>query len=433
MFNRPLVSATRKPFYYLLILLLLVSCHQQRANGENNVLADPSAEAGQRNDQQIVTVANWNIEWLGSTSNGPRNKSRQLQNASKILQYLDADLYCLCEIVDPESLKQLSNDLGPDYRYQIAPYASGASSTRDPGYKTAQKLAYIYNTRVFKEVRTRAFLKDDPRAGYNFASGRYPYELEATIHTPHGDQRVHFMIIHAKAGAERTSYQRRLAAANTLKAALDQTRRQQAVMLLGDFNDHIPGSITQGQPSPYNSFLEDPNYHVLTGPLSDQSSTLDYPGVIDHQIISASLNRFYLTGSTKIRTDITSVVKDYKSGNTSDHYPVTSSFDFSKENLAADAKKAPAIAPAIKPEPLKQRIFTAKIGKGNIHVRAARKSTSIQFIVYNKNQHKVLSVHRKYILKGDSFRISTPVLYKGDYTLVIFSNHGKQVIPFSVK
>ena len=443
---------------YLVALLFFVGCNQQKASGENKWAAEPSTTQMVAGSSQHltaaektnrVTVVNWNIEWLGSSVNGPRDKEQQLSNAIKILQYLDADLYCLCEIVVPASLIKLTDALGSNYAYALSPYASGARSAKDPGYGNAQKLAFIYNTSRFKNIKTSAYLSRDPRAGFYFASGRYPFDLKATVHTAEVDQPVDFMILHAKSGADQSSYERRREAATALKRALDEEKENDEVMLLGDFNDHISGSITAGKPSPYISFTKDSAYHVLTQNLADQRSTLDYPGVIDQQIISKALNRYYLPGSTRIRTDITSVVPDFKKGGTSDHYPVSSVFIFDKKRYGAPplatvinnslttskayADEAEDAVAASKPQKLQQKIFSASVSTGSILIQAAVKSQHIQFILYNKRQHKVLSVHRKYILKGDRFKLRTPDLYKGDYTLVIFSDHGKQMIPFTIE
>lgn len=442
-----------KGLYYLLILLFFVGCNQPQANGENkgttpNTITTEAVNNAGNKGSDAITVVNWNIEWLGSPTQGPKNKEQQLQNAIKIMGYLKADIYCLCEIVNPAALKKLTSSLGGNYAYALSDYASGASSTRDAGYANSQKLAFIYNKQIFKNIKTSGYLKQNPKTGYYFAAGRYPFELQTTVHTPDLDQKVDFLIIHAKSGADLSSYDRRLQGATILKAALDKDKSEQPFILLGDFNDHVIGSITKGKTSPYDCFMQDPNYYVLTQDLSNLRSTLDYPGVIDQQIISKELNKFYKAASVKIRTDITSVVPDFKNGHTSDHYPVSSIFVFSKAlaeapPLQATASKAVAITTTKSgaaagedidaPQRLQQRIFTASVTTGGILVRAAAKSRNIQFILYNKRQHKVLSVHRKYILKGDSFRIRTPKLYKGDYNLVIFSDHGKQVLPFSVK
>ena len=438
----------------LLCLLLSTACNNQ-AKKQDATSQPVAAQTNRYNSDQPSTAAatqpfsvvNWNIEWLGSTSNGPKDKKAQLANAIKILRYLKADLYCLCEIVDPAALRQLAEGLGKDYGYLVSDYGSGAKTTRDPGYSTTQKLAFIYNKNRVKDIHTEAYLAENPRVGYYFASGRYPFELSATIGSADGAQKVHFMIIHAKSGADKASYDRRLQGALALKAALDQNSSDQLVMLLGDFNDHMQGSITSGKPSPYQAFVEDKDYQVLTLPLSSQRSTLHYQGVIDHQIISGALSKFYIAGSTKIRTDITDVVPSYTKGGTSDHYPVSSDFRFDQhlngtsavantqtskpaKHNPVTASTAGAVAESV---PATTKNFTATVKKGSIIIKSAEKSEGIQFILYNQRHNKVLSVHRKYILKGDEFTLRTPDLYKGSYSLHILSNLGQQEIAFSIQ
>jgi hypothetical protein len=50
--------------------------------------------------------------------------------------------------------------------------------------------------------------------------------------------------------------------------------------------------------------------------------------MIDHNIISSSSVSSFINNSAKVRTDVTSVVPDYLSNNTSDHYPIYVRFNF---------------------------------------------------------------------------------------------------------
>ena len=428
----------------LLALLMLASCNDsnnQTANRADQPFRTHSTKDNSDTNKGIepFTVVNWNIEWLGSTSNGPKNKQAQINNAIKILKYLNADLYSLCEIVDPQTLATLTKALGKKYAYVVSDYGSGAKSSRDPGYLNTQKLAFIYNKDRLKNIKTGGYLQSDPRVGYNFASGRYPFRLTASIQAGNKQKEVDFMIIHAKSGADKSSYERRRQASEALKSALDKDKARTLVMLLGDFNDLVDGSITSGKSSPYQNFIAAPNYLVLTRPLSSERSTLHYSGVIDHQIISSQLSKYYIPGSTKIRTDIISVVPDYKKGGTSDHYPVSSAFNF--EAVSPASTKTNNTGSTVlrtaksqnQEQASNQEVFTAKVSKGSILIHASQKAEGIEFILYNKRGNKVLSVHRKYILKEDNFKLRTPDLYKGDYKLVILSDYGKQQIAFTVK
>lgn len=437
----------RKISQTLLIMLILVACNQHKANGEQGTEQTTgqysNTEPGTAGDnQQLFTVVNWNIEWLGSSANGPKNKGLQLDNAAKILQYLHADLYCLCEIVDPEALKTLAAGLGADFRFQISEYASGAATPDAPAYRKAQKMAYIYNAKLLTGIQTAGFISEHPRTGYYFAGGRYPYLLKGTVHMNDISEDVSFLLLHAKSGSDQSSYQRRKQAATALKLQLDNSYSDKAFMILGDFNDVLEGSITTGLPSPYEAFLTDGKYHALTleAAAKGEKSTLDFPTVIDQQIISASMNKYYVAGSTHIRTDISKVVPDFVRGTTSDHYPVSSSFLFNatRKKRAAlltepDHSKTVSSTEAVQP-PQKEQIalFAASVQPGSIDITTKLNVRNIQFILYNQGHKKVLSVHRKYINKNDHFQLRTPKLYSGKYSLVIFSDHGKQVVKFSV-
>jgi hypothetical protein len=51
-----------------------------------------------------LEVVNWNIEWFGSTINGPTNDAQQEQNVKTVLQNLNADIYAVSEIVSEARL-----------------------------------------------------------------------------------------------------------------------------------------------------------------------------------------------------------------------------------------------------------------------------------------------------------------------------------------
>ena len=50
-----------------------------------------------------LSVSNWNIEWFGSTSNGPTNEQLQLDNVRTVLGGIGADFFALEEVVDSTS------------------------------------------------------------------------------------------------------------------------------------------------------------------------------------------------------------------------------------------------------------------------------------------------------------------------------------------
>lgn len=264
-----------------------------------------------------IVIANWNIEWFGDPSGFHGNLNEQESNAAKVLMYLGADLYGLCEIVDTARFgRMIRNNLGDDFRYTISFFTNGA-----------QKMAFVYNRHIFRNVSVRPFMGISAPAYFNFGN-RYPYLLQADV-TVNGTMKpVSFILIHAKADDELASYNRRLNGAIELKDSLDIYYSGKYFMILGDFNDNFDKSILPGKPSPYQNFLNDPQrYQSITFPLNipGNQSSLGYANsVIDQQIISSSMNNWYVPASASIRTDLVNVVPAYSSGNTSDHYPVTS-------------------------------------------------------------------------------------------------------------
>ncbi|OJH39549.1 hypothetical protein [Cystobacter ferrugineus] len=52
-----------------------------------------------------------NIEWFGSSSNGPTNESLQLSNARDVIKGADLDIWGLEEVVSTTSFNSLKSQL----------------------------------------------------------------------------------------------------------------------------------------------------------------------------------------------------------------------------------------------------------------------------------------------------------------------------------
>lgn len=90
-----------------------------------------------------IAIANWNIEWFGDGSMFKGNLNDQETNAGKILKYLNADLYGLCEIVDTARLgRMVRNSLGDEFRYNVSNY---------PTFSNAQNWLLCI-TEIFSEM-----------------------------------------------------------------------------------------------------------------------------------------------------------------------------------------------------------------------------------------------------------------------------------------
>lgn len=264
-----------------------------------------------------LTIVNWNIEWFGS-ARFAGDPDIQEANAGTILRFLDADLYGICEVVDTARFgRMVRRYMGNEFRYLVSPYP-----------KIDQKLAIVYNRHIFRNARARPFMSTSATAAVHFAAGRFPFLFTADMVVNGRRHTVHFILVHAKAGANREAYEQRRDGALELKDSMDLYFRNENCMVLGDFNDHLRGSIVANVPSPYTNFTDEPvRYQAITLPLNapGYQSTLSFMNsVIDQQVLSGNLIRWYRNSSVKIRTDVVTVIPDYPSGSTSDHYPISS-------------------------------------------------------------------------------------------------------------
>lgn len=291
---------------------------------------------------RTLKVVNWNLEWFGSTASGlgPTNKNLQQQNVQQVLTTLNADLYALVEIVDTLRFKNVAEALPGNYGYVVNDYGSYADDVNDPDYASAQKLGFIYNKDIVKKISTRGILRNSSGNAFNsWASGRYPFLMQAEVTLNGATSIVDFIVIHAKANTGNTadkieSYDRRKAGADELKDSLDAMFPNSKIIILGDMNDDFDKTITtEVAPnivSSYSSFLNDTaNYHPVTLPLSlsGNSSTVSFPDMIDHVITSSELNIAYVPNSAKVYRDVLTLISSYAS-TTSDHFPIITKYDW---------------------------------------------------------------------------------------------------------
>jgi hypothetical protein len=301
-----------------------------------------------------LEVVDWNMEWFGaapSANVGPTNKDLQQANALKVMASLRADVFMLQEVVSVDRLKQVVADLsaatGIAYGYQASDFGSYADdpTTDATDYASAQKLAFVYNTAVVSNPTFQGLLRcseTDNCPAYNaWAGGRFPYMMTATVTLNGVAKQVRFINIHAKANSTATSandYQRRKVGADLLKAYLDTNYPNDNILIAGDYNDVLNGTIATGilpAVSSYSSFLNDATDYVpLTLALANAGaqSTAGYPTVIDNSIASNELAAYYLPGSAAVRTDIASQIESYAT-TTTDHYPVFTRYSFSTPDL----------------------------------------------------------------------------------------------------
>jgi endonuclease/exonuclease/phosphatase family metal-dependent hydrolase len=281
-----------------------------------------------------IKVVNWNIEWFGG-SLGPTDDNLQQANVLKAMQFMNADIYALGEIVNVPRLQTIVSQL-PGYAFSVADFCS--ASTNATGCANDQKLAFVYKTSTIRKLNARGMLRVNGslNASYNWSNGRFPYLMDAEVVSNNGVYPVQFIAIHAKANTADfiTSYNRRKAGAMELRDSLVIRNPAGNWVVLGDYNDDLDRTITtQMAPdttSSYISFLQEPSFRNITLPLSrsGQRSTVSYPDVIDHVTISDEMNRYYVNNSARIlRTEMETLIAGYGTS-TSDHYPVQTEYIF---------------------------------------------------------------------------------------------------------
>lgn len=269
-----------------------------------------------RGAADTLDVGEWNIEWFGSTGNGPTNEALQLANARDVLGGADLDIWGLEEIVGQAQFDQLKAQL-PGYDGFLA---NDARVTSGSTYYTAseQKVGVLWKSSVVTVRAARIILTAND---VDFA-GRPPLEVEATATINGVATDFVIIVLHAKAGADSSSYQRRQAGSNALKAYLDGTRPTARVITVGDINDDLDVSIYSSLTSPYQGFVSDTaRYATPTKAFSDagKSTTVSHAEAIDHHIVTNELAASYVAGSAEVfRVD--SYISSYGS-TTSDHYP----------------------------------------------------------------------------------------------------------------
>jgi hypothetical protein len=286
-----------------------------------------------------LEVVNWNIEWFGSTVNGPTNDNLQQQNVKTVLQNVGADIYGLLEVVDESRLANIVSQM-PGYTYIVGQYGSHVNPPDLSGgpLSEAQKLGFVYKTSVFSNVSVRPLINNQNTLSTsynNWSSGRYPLLMTADVTLNCVTKRINFILVHAKANTSPTagSYARRQAAAIELHDTIQTYFADENVIVLGDFNDDLDQTITAGINPPvtsYSSFTTDNvNFFspTLSLSLSGKKSTVSYNDIIDHVMLSNEMQVYYMPSTATVLTDVTSLVSSYGS-TTTDHYPVFTRYKF---------------------------------------------------------------------------------------------------------
>ncbi|GGK66368.1 Ig-like domain-containing protein [Rufibacter glacialis] len=294
---------------------------------------------------ETFDIVTYNVEFFGSDIKdgtgefGPTNDPLQVENVTKVMQTLNADIIAVQELSEETEMDKVvaampgfAKSISQVYSYSIKP---NSSTTPFP----AQKIGFLYNTATVRPVgfrvmfeglykqavaNTTTLITDD-----FWSSGRLPYMGTFEVTIGGITKRIRVVNIHAKSGSSTGDFNRRKEDLKVLKDSLDAHYPLDNIILLGDYNDNVFGSINAGGVSSYNSFIEDAqDYKAITYTLA-QNGGVSFPSsgsFLDHIIISNELIDEYLEGSTTIENP-NSYITNYSS-TTSDHLPVYSRFAF---------------------------------------------------------------------------------------------------------
>lgn len=292
----------------------------------------------------------YNLSFFGSNATNnptPQKIATQINNITTVFQHLNLDVIGIEEMSSDSALAVLISRL-PNYASVVSPRWSYSFNPPDPNFPP-QKTGFIYNTTTMQLVDSRDMfvgLYDSARNGTThvldnyptgtassfWASGRLPFmaTFKATIG---GVTKLIRMIdIHAKSASDAESYRRRVYDVQVLKDSLDAYYKNDNIIIVGDYNDRLTGSINPGAQSPYKIFVDDnADYTALTLPL-DQAGRVSFisgTAMIDHIIVSNELLNEYITSSADIE-DPRTYISGYNANTASDHLAIYSRFLFNQ-------------------------------------------------------------------------------------------------------
>ncbi len=263
---------------------------------------------GPADDGGGITLANWNLEFFGDTTQNPADDTLQQRNVIAILGDAGFDIAGLEEVVDVSRFNAVLAAL-PGYDGVVSSdgnRVAGTSSCVSFGsacYGTfEQKLAVIFRTRAASLRSAQLILTGDSNVEYDFAY-RPPLRVDLDVNLPDGgtDPLV-VIVVHLKAYADSANWARRQASAAELKGYLDTVLPTAKVAVIGDWNDDLDVSIAGGATTPFQNFLDDPaRYHFVTDVLTkDNVKTQTSGSPIDHQLVTNELLPQLHPGSVEV-------------------------------------------------------------------------------------------------------------------------------------
>lgn len=346
---------------------------------------------------ETFDLAAYNLSFFGSTPDNnptPEKIQTQVNNIATVFKRLNMDVVGFEEMSNDNALATLIQQL-PGYQSVTSPRWSYSFDPPDPTFPP-QKIGFIYNASTVQLVDQRVMfesLYDSARNGTTarlntyptgtpssfWSSGRLPFMATFDVNIKGVMQRFRIIDIHAKSASDAASYNRRVFDVRVLKDSLDAYYPNDNIVLIGDYNDRVIGSIFAGSPSPYKIFVDDgADYAALTLPLDSAGkvSFISGTGLIDHIIISNELTDNYISSSTDIE-DARAYIPNYNATTASDHLPV-----FTRFSLSVDIP-LPVNISHFEAHQVKNQVnlsWTTATESGNSHFVVERSKDAVNFI-----------------------------------------------------
>lgn len=408
--------------------------------GKISILAGGSAVAALQvlgntlDPASTLDIVNWNIEWFGNPASGygPSDDDLAERNVRTVLERLNADVYAFQEVVDVNRFRRMIGAL-KDYGVFIADYCSNASDTLSSNYANGQKLAFAYRKSTVSRATARGMKRNSASAYSNWASGRFPFLMEARVNTGSGEQTLHFIAIHGKSGSTLADFTRRRDAARELKDTLDAAFSKVPVIVLGDYNDDLDSTISAAevQPavSPYALFVADTldadRYRSPSLVLSNAgyNSISGYADVVEHIVVSDELEKALWPGGVRLVTEVKDWIADYHN-TTSDHFPLMARLRFS--SLLTSEKTLPLEDRAL--------VLLGNPVSDALRFRLSVQSSDLQFSVFSSDGRLCSQSSIANAGAFESvFEIPTQSLPAGSYWLQVRNGRYRAVRPFVVQ
>jgi endonuclease/exonuclease/phosphatase family metal-dependent hydrolase len=257
---------TRIAFVIVIVpAILLTSCSEDNAPPQpppepvlevSNCLAESSSTK--------LEILTWNLKEF------PLIGANTVAEFAKMVSDLDADLIALQEISSRSWFNRLLEAL-PGWGGEIS--ISGNLN-----------LAYLYKLDEVDLISSiYAIYEDDP-----YAFPRPP----ALIEIVYSNEEITLINIHLKCCGGEENFDRRQEASEKLKSYIDTNLNEDAVILLGDYNDLITGVIPEE--IPFANFINDSlNYSFVDMEIAEADESVwsypNWPSHIDHILVTNEL------------------------------------------------------------------------------------------------------------------------------------------------